>query len=108
MVMLSTCAHPPAGAPPPTSASRVLGSAVPGFRRHTLQGRTFDTADAAGHVLVVDFFAAYCRPCQRALPEVERIHRERPDVAFVGISLDEDEGTARRQVLRHRLTFPVV
>lgn len=86
----------------------MLGAVLPAFRRPSVQGPVFDTAAVAGRVLVVDFFAAYCRPCQRTLPAVERLHRQRPDVAFVGVSLDEDPAVARRLVSRHGLTFPVV
>jgi cytochrome c biogenesis protein CcmG/thiol:disulfide interchange protein DsbE len=93
---------------PPSSPSRVLGAAVPGFRRVAVQGAVVDTAALAGRVMVVDFFAGYCRPCQRALPAVERLHRERPDVLVVGVSLDGDAAAAQAQIARHRLTFPVV
>ncbi len=102
------CGHASAGPPPPSAASALLGEPVPAFRRPSVQGATFDTGAAAGRVLVVDFFAAYCPPCQRALPAVERLARERRDVVFVGVSLDGDADLARRQVARHRLTFPVV
>lgn len=104
------CAHAGAGVgpAPPSAASAVLGAAMPAFKRPSVQGPLFDTATAAGRVLVVDFFAGYCLPCQRALPAVERLARERRDVVFVGVSLDDDAGLAMRQVLRHRLTFPVV
>jgi thiol-disulfide isomerase/thioredoxin len=104
------CAHAGLGPAPASdsAASAVLGATVPAFKRPSVQGPMFDTATAAGRVVVVDFFAAYCLPCQRALPAVERLARERRDVVFVGVSLDDDAGLAMRQVSRHRLTFPVV
>jgi len=102
------CGHADPGPPPASAASAVLGASLPAFKRPSVQGPIFDTAEAAGRVLVVDFFAAYCPPCQRALPAVERLSRQRRDVVFVGVSLDGDAGLALRQVQRHRITFPVV
>lgn len=101
------CAHTPS-APPASSPSHLLDGNVPAFRRPTLDGGTFDTADAAGRVLIVDFFADYCRPCQRLLPGVEALHRAHPDWVIVGVSLDEDPARALRSVTRHHLSFPVV
>lgn len=104
------CAHADVdeGLAPPSAASAVLGAVVPAFKRPSVQGPIFDTATARGRVLVVDFFAGYCIPCQRELPAVEQLAHERRDVVFVGVSLDDDAGLAMRQVARHRLTFPVV
>jgi len=108
LLPVAACAHAEVGPAPPSAASEVLGAAMPAFRRPSVQGPIFDSAAASGRVVVVDFFAAYCLPCQRSLPAVERLARERRDVVFVGVSLDDDAGLALRQVMRHRLTFPVV
>ncbi len=105
------CAHASGpAAPPPSSSSRLLGEALPTFRRPTLQGTTFDTASASGpgQVMVVDFFAAYCKPCQRTLPALEALHRKQPGLTIVGVSLDDTPDNAWKSVRRHRLTFPVV
>ena len=93
---------------PPTSESRLLDAVLPAFQRPTLQGGTFDSAAAAGHLLVVDFFAAYCHPCQRKLPALEALHRRKPELAIVGVSLDDTGDAARKSLARHHLTFPVV
>jgi cytochrome c biogenesis protein CcmG/thiol:disulfide interchange protein DsbE len=104
------CAHqgPPVAPPPASSPSHLLDAPVPAFDRPTLAGGRFDSSAAAGRVLVIDFFAAYCRPCQRKLPALEALHRRRPQLAVVGVSLDETDEAARRSVVRHHLTFPVV
>jgi peroxiredoxin len=106
--LLAACAHASPGPPPPSAPSPLLGQETPGFRRPTVQGPIFDTSSTRGHVLVVDFFAAYCRPCQRALPELEALHEARPDVAIVGVSLDDGPEGAVAMINRHHLTFPVV
>jgi peroxiredoxin len=102
----AACAHAPE--PPPSAPSPAIGRTLPDLRRPTVQGPTFDMASAKGRVLVVEFFAAYCRPCQRALPAVEALHAAHPDVAFLGVSLDDAPEEAMAMVARHRLTFPVV
>jgi peroxiredoxin len=108
--LLGACAHQnsPAPAAPPSSSSRMLDAPLPAFHRPTLQGGTFDSAAAPGRVLVIDFFAAYCRPCQRKLPALEALHRRQPGLSIVGVSLDETGDAARKSVARHHLTFPVV
>jgi len=104
------CVHQNSPAPPapPSSSSRLLDEPLPAFHRPTLQGGTFDSAAASGHLLVVDFFAAYCRPCQRKLPALEALHRRQPGLAIVGVSLDDDGDAALKSVTRHHLTFPVI
>lgn len=104
------CSHAatPAGPPPASSPSRLLGEPLPSFRRPTLQGQTFDTAASSGKWLVVDFFADYCKPCQRTLPALEALHRQQPGLTIIGVSLDDTPDGAWRSVRRHRLTFPVI
>ena len=106
----AACAHQDSSAPaaPPSSSSRLLDEPLPAFHRPTLQGGTFDSSASPGHLLVIDFFAAYCRPCQRKLPELEALHRRQPGLSIVGVSLDETGDAARKSVTRHHLTFPVI
>ena len=75
-------------------------------------GQRFDSATAAGQVLLLDFFASSCPPCRRSLPALQALHRrqrqQQSPLIIVGVSLDEDLGSARALVARYALTFPVV
>ena len=73
-----------------------------------MQGGTFDTADSAGRVLVIDFFADYCQPCRRTLPRLEALQKAEPRLVVVGVSLDDNPASAWKSIGRHHLTFPVV
>lgn len=73
-----------------------------------MSGRRLDADALAGRVVVVKFFARYCRPCQRTLPDVQALHASREDVVVVGVSLDENVSDVLRQISRYRLTFPVI
>ena len=93
---------------PRSADSPVLGHALPDFRRLSLDNTFVDTAKLRGQTVVVKFFAEYCEPCKRTLPAVERLHRARPDVAFIGVSEDDLASTAASVGALYGLTFPLV
>jgi thiol-disulfide isomerase/thioredoxin len=105
----AACAGAPPPAPaPPSSPSPLLGRPLPAFARETIAGGRLDTASLKGRVVVVKFFAEWCAPCARSMPALERFAKGHPEVAVIGLSIDEDPAQARAQVARYGLSFPVV
>jgi peroxiredoxin len=100
------CASTPAAWP--SAHSPLLGKDAPRFRRPLVQGGWYDVEATAGKVVVYEFFAKYCVPCQKRLPAANALVDALPEAVVVGISLDEHEGFAREQISRYRLRFPVV
>jgi peroxiredoxin len=109
VLAVAACAHGSAKGPPP-SASPLLDEPTPIFQRVTLQGKVYDSDDAhtRARLLVVQFFAAYCQPCQGSLPALEALRATRPEIEVVGVSMDDNLDAAIRMLNRHRLTFPVI
>jgi len=68
--------------------------------------------EARGRVVVVNFWAAWCRPCRKELPLFARLEPRYAarGVQFVGASTDEADarGAAEALVARSRVGYPVV
>jgi thiol-disulfide isomerase/thioredoxin len=47
-------------------------------------------ADYRGRVTLVNFWASWCIPCVEELPGLLQLHHDRPDIAILAISIDED------------------
>ena len=42
----------------------------------------------AGKPLVINFWATWCAPCIKEMPDLQALHERYPDVQFVGIAVD--------------------
>ncbi len=68
-----------------------------------VSGEPFSTAALRGKVVLVDFWATWCGPCVRALPELVQARRKHGarGLEVVGVSSDRDRGALER-FLRER------
>jgi thiol-disulfide isomerase/thioredoxin len=68
----------------------VLGKA-PVWTLKDVDGREVKSADFKGKVVVVDFWATWCPPCRKEIPEYVAMQKKYADkgLMIVGISLDE-------------------
>jgi thioredoxin 1 len=54
----------------------------------------FDTTIADNDIVVIDYWAPWCGPCMGFAPIFEQIANENPDVKFVKVNTDEEQGLA--------------
>ena len=76
----------------------------------TIDARTISMTSLRGKVVVVNFWATWCRECRQEMPALERLHREfaTQGLAIVGINVREEGGTVRHYANELGLTFPLM
>jgi peroxiredoxin len=110
LALLAGCAPAPA-----TSTGPAVGVAArpPDFELPRLDGGTERLSSHFGKdVVLIDFWATFCKPCLRAMPELDALYRDRKARGFVvlGVSIDGPGSSADVQAAVSRLdvTFPIL
>ncbi len=76
-----------------------------------LTGGSYRLSDDRGKVVVLNFFASWCPPCQLETPQFDSIYRERKSagVQFIGMDVKDPSKSAAQSWIKDKgVTFPVV
>ncbi|NQT27060.1 TlpA family protein disulfide reductase [candidate division KSB1 bacterium] len=93
-----------------TSTVVQLGQVAPNFTVQTLDGETIQISDLKGKVVLLNFFATWCGPCNEELPELEKtIWPKFRDKDYVQLSIGREH--TKEELLKFRkgkeLTIPM-
>jgi thiol-disulfide isomerase/thioredoxin len=91
------------------AASSLIHKPAPEFVRTDLQGKQLDLSAYRGKVVLLNFWATWCAPCQLEMPRLvawESKYGPR-GLRIIGISMDDDPALARRMALKLKLNYPV-
>ena len=86
-----------------------LGEPAPAFRVATRDGVEIDSLKLRGSVVVINFFASWCKPCQTEAPDLQAIWEDYKGrgVVMVGIAHEDVEARIADFVRQHGITFPI-
>ena len=106
-----------AGAGPARAAAKVeWGANGEAARRalaehelHMLDGKTTTLSAMRGEVVVVNFWASWCKPCRRELPALNALNAElaKQGGNVIAISIDEERDNVQRFARANGLNLPI-
>lgn len=75
-----------------------------------MNGQPFALSGLRGKVAVVNFWASWCAPCRKEIPDLVEVHRqyETQGVVFVGIAVEDDLLSIKNFVRTFNMDFQVV
>ncbi len=85
-----------------------MGSPAPQFSLTTFDGQVFDTTEMRGQVILVNFWASWCIPCEQEAAELQQAYANYKDrgVVFVGVNYVDTEPEARDYMGRFEIAYP--
>jgi peroxiredoxin len=93
-------------------ASPAIGSLAPDFRLGDLNGRTFhlQEAIAKNKVTLLNFWATWCPPCRKEIPELVGFYRDyaKQGVQILAVDLHENPQTVGTFAADQGMVFPVL
>ena len=74
----------------------------------TLDGTQFDLAAQRGKWVIVNFWATWCSPCIKEMPDISRFVTSRSDVGAIGLAYgDEEPADIREFLVKHPVQYPI-
>ncbi len=83
---------------------------APDFTLKTASGSTLEMKNLEGKVVVLNFWATWCRPCIVEMPSFseayDKLHSK--GLEIVGVSMDGNWGKVRQFLARNSVSYPIV
>jgi len=84
-----------------------LNKMAPAFEVTTLDGTKFNLDNMQGRVVLIDFWATWCGPCNQELPHLAKLVKKfaGQPLVVISISVDKDEAKWKQFVTQHEMTW---
>ncbi len=88
----------------------VVGTSAADFSLVDLDGKAHRLIDYRGKVVLLNFWATWCKPCTTEMPAMQATYNRLREQGFVVLAINEleDEAKVREHIKAYAHTFPVL
>ncbi|MBN8894146.1 MAG: TlpA family protein disulfide reductase [Rhodanobacter sp.] len=80
----------------------------PTLKVGTLDGKSFDLAAQRGHWVIVNYWATWCVPCIKEMPDISNFVAAHQNVRAIGLAYeDSDTADIKAFLARHPVVYPI-
>jgi len=86
-----------------------LARAKADFTLSDLEGKSWTLRDLRGKVVLVNFWATWCPPCRKEMPDLDSLYKKFKDQGLVILAIDDEEVAKIKPYLaEHPVTYPIL
>jgi peroxiredoxin len=79
------------------------------FTLADLHGKSWNLKDLRGKVVLLNFWAMWCGPCRKEMPDLESLYRKFKDQSFVVLAISGEDATKlNRFAAEQSMTYPLL
>jgi peroxiredoxin len=93
-----------------TAFAADAGGPAPSFTLAALTGQQAALSQYKGQVVMVNFWATWCGPCQQEMPLLDQMYKKYKPAGFtlIGVNVDKEAPAVRDLMARKPVSFPVL
>jgi len=92
------------------SFAAAAGGPAPAFTLSGLTGQPAALSQFKGQVIMVNFWATWCGPCQQEMPLLDQMYKKYKPAGFtlIGVNVDKESAPVMDLMTRKPVSFPVL
>jgi peroxiredoxin len=86
----------------------LVGKIAPAFTAADREGKKFSLKELKGKYTIIDFWASWCVPCRKEIPNMKKLYAKynSKGLVIISVSLDKEDAKWKKALDEEQLSWP--